>query len=489
MHAAALLARLCALPFRTRVAATIAVAFVIVLAAVFASITHDNRVPLFATALHPDQLLEVQERLAEWNIPFSPSADNVGVDGKRRSELLLRLSLGGVPHAHLDTSNEMLSKVSALTPQSIIDEQTRSGLAADLQLALRGIEGVQDASIIIAPGKPAMFADEQSHEGSASVRLRVHPGVHLPPSAIAGIRSFVAAGVPGLDSKHVTILDDRGIALSDDGAGANDSGELQSSLQTALDSAFGTGSTIVRVHVDFEQRAQLIKEIRRSAASSVPISSDHSDEQYTGSNRHYTKSTHSDDRGSDVREVQTTFAPGRLSRVSIAIVVDAAHAVDIYKIRALAEAAAGLDARRGDIISVQAVAFHAHLEPKIDGWFLPAYGLLLSILPAIVIGIVVLAALKLCIQPAMACLNALVTRATILRTRKAVAGFAPTQVRGALRNEPPHTAAAIISALPAATAAAVLDLYPPEERSAIIGRMSRPPNAFMPDFETVIANA
>ena len=42
-----------------------------------------------------------------------------------------------------------------------------------------------------------------------------------------------------------------------------------------------------------------------------------------------------------------------------------------------------------------------------------------------------------------------------------------------LEQEPPHAAAAIISALPAATATAVLELYPPHEREAIVNRMQR----------------
>ena len=488
MSAAALLARLSALPPRVRIAAGASLLLGVALCAIVLSLMHDTRVPLFASPLHAEQLNEVVERLAEWNVAFAPGNDNVSVAGNRRSELLLRLSLAGVPHSHIENSSEVLAKVSALTPQSVIDEQTRSGLAADLELALRGVDGVADATVIIAPAKPAMFADETSHDATASVRLRVRPGARLLPDAIAGMRSFVAAGVPGLDAKRVTIMDDRGLALSDAGSGGVDASELQASLQSALDGAFGAGSAIVRVHVDYDQREQQIKETRRVAASSTPIASDHTDEQFSGSDRRYSKTTHSEDRGSDVREEQITLAPGRLARISVAIVVDAQHGTEMYKIRALAAAAAGLDVRRGDTLTVQSVAFHTTRAPRVDMWS-RAYGLALAALPALLTGIIVLSVSKLLAKPAAAFIGALAARASIAQTRKSIAGFAPTQVRGALRNEPPHTAAAIISALPAATAAAVLDLYPPQERSAIIRRMSRPQSALIPDFESVIANA
>jgi flagellar motor switch protein FliG len=62
-------------------------------------------------------------------------------------------------------------------------------------------------------------------------------------------------------------------------------------------------------------------------------------------------------------------------------------------------------------------------------------------------------------------------------------------VRGALANEPPHTAAAIISALPAATATAVLEMYSAEERAAIVQRMARAAAPAVPDYETILRRA
>jgi len=59
-------------------------------------------------------------------------------------------------------------------------------------------------------------------------------------------------------------------------------------------------------------------------------------------------------------------------------------------------------------------------------------------------------------------------------------------VRSALAQEPPHAAAAIISALPAATAAAVLELYPAHERDAIVRRMQRPHSPLIPDAQEVV---
>ncbi len=82
-----------------------------------------------------------------------------------------------------------------------------------------------------------------------------------------------------------------------------------------------------------------------------------------------------------------------------------------------------------------------------------------------------LIALRLLVKPALASVDSLLARAAL--RKPAVASLAPTQVRNALRAEPPHTVAAVIAALPTATAAAVLELYSAEERVAIVQRLNR----------------
>ena len=80
--------------------------------------SRDTRVALFATPLRAEQLAEVEQRLAAWNVPYERSATTCASSRAKRGELLLRLSLAGVPHAHLAGSDETLAHVGALTPQT-----------------------------------------------------------------------------------------------------------------------------------------------------------------------------------------------------------------------------------------------------------------------------------------------------------------------------------------------------------------------------------
>lgn len=308
---ALLLTRWNSLPRAVRVVAG-AAAFVVVLLSIAAAIlAHPPRIALFAAPLHPEQLSEVEERLASWNVTFTPTVDNVVVDAVRRNDLLLRLSLAGVPHPHLASTGEALGTIGVLTPQAVVEAQTRAGLAGDIEAGLRGIDGIDDARVIVAPAKAPEFADESARDASASVRLRLRAGARLSREAIAGIRAFVAASVLELQPVHVTILDDRGVALDDAGSPGDDAQELQASLQSALDVALGDGATIVRVRAEYAGERTSERDVRRTPAGAQEIAGARRSESYDGGGKRYRRLEEGEDRGSETREARLGSARRR----------------------------------------------------------------------------------------------------------------------------------------------------------------------------------
>lgn len=466
-------------PRGLRWGAGVAFVLLVALCAFWTIVAHPAREGLFATPLHPEQLVEVEEQLASWNVAFAPSSDNVTVPAARRNDLLLRLSLAGVPHAHVQTSGEALADVGVLTPQAVIDARTRAGLAGDIEEGLRGIDGVDDARVIVAPAKVAEFADESSRDASASIRVRMRAGAALSRDAVVGIRAFVAASVPGLAPERVTILDDRGVALTDRESG-DDAVDVQRSLQSALDAAFGQDAAIVRVRAEYRSDRSSERDVRRVAiGGTVGPRADHV-ESFDDGGKHYRRRDESEDRGSETHELVAETGAGTLQRLSTAVFVDAARHLDAGRVRDLAAATVGFDAARGDTLVVQAVYFHRERTVRKSAWWL-LYGAIASAVPATAIAVVVLVAGRAALPPLCVALKAAMEATAVERTTKAVAGFAPARVRTVLAHEPPHSAAAIISALPAATAAAVLELYPAHERDAIVKRMQRPHSPLLAD--------
>ena len=484
MTAATLLARLRGSSPRARLIAAGSLLALIAVGAFGFGASRDTRVALFATPLRADQLAEVEQRLAAWNVPHAAAADNVRVDRAKRGELLLRLALAGVPHAHLAGSDEALAHVGALTPQSVLEAQTRDALAADLALALRGVDGVADARVVIAPSSAGVYADEPRRDASASVRITLAAGARLSPRTVAGIKAFVAGGVPGLDAERVTVLDDRGLAL--DGDGRDDASDVQTALQSALDTAFGAGATIVRVHREALGERRDVHDVRR-AATGGSLARATSDERYASSAKKYSKTSATEDRGSETREEHRVTPAGATARLTVAVFVDAARGLDLGKIRSLAAATAGIRSDRGDALSVEAVAFgdepqHAPRPARAPGWVLALAGLLPQALTGIVLVLVVAFAAK----PLAAVAVRIAENASARSAARDVAEIPPARVRRALDGEPPHVAAAIIAALPTATAAAVLDLYSPAERATIVRRLPHAKPALVPAPEDLI---
>jgi flagellar M-ring protein FliF len=486
MHAATqLLTRWSLLPKAARLIATAVVLAAVVISIAGVLLTHPPRSPLFAQPLFPEQIGEVEERLAGWNVPFTPTSDNIVVDSARRSDLLLRLSLAGVPHQHLTSTGEAVANIGVLTPQAVVEAQTRVGLSGDIEAGLRGIDGVDDARVIVAPAKPPEFADEASHDASASVRLRLRAGTQLSREAVAGIRAFVAASVPELQAARVTILDDRGVALGDESRESDDGGELARALQSALDAAFGEGVAIVRVHAEYDGSQYSERDVRRTPTGMQPIDAARRTETYDGGGKRYRHVEEGENRGTETHELFSQLPPGRIKRLSTAVFVDATRAVDLAKVRELAAATLGLDAHRGDTLAVEAIDFRRTPVARRDAWWL-LYGTLVPLAPALVLTIGLIVCTRLAIPAGASLAHSLMERSMLERTSKAAAGFAPGRVRTFLEQEPPHSAAAIISALPAATATAVLELYPPDEREAIVKRMQRRHSPLLDDAHDLL---
>jgi flagellar biosynthesis/type III secretory pathway M-ring protein FliF/YscJ len=211
------------------------------------------------------------------------------------------------------------------------------------------------------------------------------------------------------------------------------------------------------------------------------------DERYASAQKKYQKQTTTEERGSEVHDSHRTAAADATARLSVAIFVDGARAIDLDKIRALAAAAAGIDERRGDTLRVEAVRFAAQAAPPmrgIDAWAIA--GLFAGTVPqlALVAGAAVLIALGA--RPAYALIARAVETAGMRGAARETTGLPPARVRGALAGEPPHVAAAVISALPAATATAVLELYPPEERAQIVRRLARAAVDLVPHPEELL---
>jgi len=409
-------------------------------------------VPLFDAPLHPRQASEVEQALILWNEPFSSNAGGtqVFVAARRRRDVLFRLALAGIPHRYVPTTADVLdAPTNLLTPPEVFDERRRAGIEGDLVAGLRRIDGIADATVVIAPANPDVFASESERSPpSASVQLILQPNAQLTASMIAGIRRFVAAGYPGLNADRVIVVDGSGALLgSPPDRAASRELRIQSTVQTALDAVLGPGTAVVRVSVRTAGTQQTVQSTRV-----VPhglLDAEIGTETGSENGRKLSKERSVRHYAYDTIVEHRTTAADEPAKISVAVFLDAARvaAERSQPIAALVRAAAGADLDEGDDVVVEPVQF----APKAPAPPSRApSALALAVLP--LAGLVLAIALGLHFLPQRA---------------RMAQDPAVRELRATLDRESPRTAAYVLSTLPLATRDRVLASYGPVRRATI----------------------
>lgn len=96
----------------------------------------------------------------------------------------------------------------------------RRALEGELERNIGNMQGVARVQVHLALEDDKLFAQD-ARDTKASVTLAMANGEAPPPSTVRGIASLVAGSVSGLAIEHVTVVDERGNALTDveDGTG------------------------------------------------------------------------------------------------------------------------------------------------------------------------------------------------------------------------------------------------------------------------------
>jgi flagellar M-ring protein FliF len=312
-------------------------------------------------------------------------------------QLRLDMSAKGLPTGG-SQGYALLDKQGITTSEFRQRVDYQRALEGELARTIGAIDGVSGADVHLVIPADDVFADD-SRKPSASVLLRPKtPGKKFSSDQVRSVVNLVAGSVEGLTPDAVTVADSAGHTLSAPGQdGLADAGDAQAtqtqtfedglarSLEDMLAPVTGPGGAVVRVKadLDFDQRSTTTESFAQPAAgqTSPVVNESTSQENFagpgaanaaggvlgtTGQNtttnaastaNNYSKN--SSDRSFAVGKVteQVKSAPGKVSHLSVAVLLDNTVKVAPDQINNLVTAAAGLDTKRGDVVSVQAMAF------------------------------------------------------------------------------------------------------------------------------------
>jgi flagellar M-ring protein FliF len=380
-------------------------------------------------------------------IPFRvhPDSGQVMVPAGDLGKVRMLLAAKGVT-AQLPAGLELMDKNDPLgVSQFVQDVRFRRGLEGELAHSILTMDSIASARVHLAIAKSSSFVASDGAKSSASVVIAVKPGRTLSDEQIAAVVNLVAGSVAGLAPARVSLVDQAGHYLSArvdlaDGFDAGSNGDanakrvsdaVRANVNELLGPVLGANNYKVSVTADidndkveetqekFGEAPKITSEAMReemeksrmamgvpgtlsnrppvAADPNAPPAADGSKPDDSGSAR---KNATTRQYAYDRAITQIKRSRGRLRKLSVAVVLNNANAAtpktgwtpaELANIDQMLRSGLGIDAARGDVLTVSALSFPAAAvaEPwwqerdnvvDMTGWAMWALGALLAYL-------------------------------------------------------------------------------------------------------------
>lgn len=385
---------------------------VVSVAIILAAAIYVNK-PAYETlyvGLETTDLNQISIALAESNIDFETGSDgkSVKVPAGMTSKARLLLAERGLPNS-TNAGYELFDNVGSLGLTSFMQEVTRvRALEGEIGRTIQQIAGIAAARVhIVMPDVGNFRRGEQKPTASVMLRASTAAGQKAAPS----IRHLVASAVPGLEVDDVTILDSTGQLLASGAEGGNGAlsrnltvvQQVQGEIETGIDKALAPflgmdnfrSSVTAQIDTDSRQTQETIYDPDSKVERSVRTTKENTrSQQRTPDNATTVEQNlpQTDVQGTaggpessdqaDKKEEQTNFEINsktiatvrngyRVEKLSVAVVVNRGRIeqmvgepadqakIDAYlaEMQKIVASAAGLDAARGDVVTVTAMNF------------------------------------------------------------------------------------------------------------------------------------
>lgn len=354
-------------------------------------VLRDDYQVLFADLANQDAAAMVAE-LDRMKIPYRLADDGATVLVERELVYKTRLKLmaKGID-LHGGVGLEIFNNADFGMTEFVQKVNYQRAMQGELARTISGFDEVKSARVHLVLPESGLFK-RQNAKPKASISLVMKDSAQLAPEQIAGIQRLVAASVPEITPSAVTIVDQRGVALSgiaaDNEVDESYTGRLDTKkriedyltrkIVSVLDRAIGPGKSIVSVDVviDYNQikvtkedivplantSGQNVGAISRRRESiqgsddfaSLPASTVRgtlASPSTSGSSSSETEFV----TGRRVENIVST--PGNLHRLSVGVLVPGiTDPVELAKLREVVTMAVGIDTERGDAIAVYSVS-------------------------------------------------------------------------------------------------------------------------------------
>ncbi len=311
----------------------------------------------------------------------------------------LKAAAAGLPTSS-NGGYALLDKMGVTSSEFQQDVTYKRALEGELASTIEAMQGVKLASVKLAIPKDTVFVSEKV-DPTASVFIETQSGVTLNDDQVQAIVHLTSASVDGMKAADVSVIDSKGIVLSAAGTDGAASGSkaasdyetrVQSSVQAMLDKVVGPGNSTVVVAADLNLESGSKTSETYTTPTDAPAINESTTTERDGSGSadgttagvlgpdniavpgptDAPSASGTTDNGITSQQVtrnnainkvteQTTIPAGELTKQTVSVAINSAAAknVNVKDITSLVNAAAGIDKKRGDSVSVQMVSFNS----------------------------------------------------------------------------------------------------------------------------------
>lgn len=163
--------------------------------------------------LDPDDAAEVIQFLKKERIEYRLVDQGRVIKVPRKDVYETRLQLVRSDFPRGGVGFEIFDKSNLGVTEFVQNINYQRALQGELARTIREIRQVESARVHLVIPKKSLFIEEQK-EATASVILKMKPGNRLDKEQVEGVMKLVAGSVEGLQPAQVTVLDSRGMVLS-----------------------------------------------------------------------------------------------------------------------------------------------------------------------------------------------------------------------------------------------------------------------------------
>lgn len=372
-----------------KVIALFSIFFVCGAAVLFFSATQAQNFRLLYADLDLRASGQIVEHLESQNIAFDLKNNAIYVPQEQVARIRMDLAARGLPKSNAP-GYELLDKINGFqTTNRMYNVNYVRALEGELAQTIAGSDVIEKARVHIAYDQGATVL--RPSQVSASVMIVAVSGVTLGSEQARAIQHLVSSAVVNLSPQNVNVLDSAGNLLTDRKSEqlvrAQEEEKIRDKLMRILAARFGQSNAVVEISIEQSFQDEVIRERIIDPDSRVAMHQESEELQSQrdevargiagvasnlperdGARDGGLSDTETQSRAKIQYEVSKTEREilnpaGAVKRMSVAVLVNKdvleQSAQSLEQLSTLLSAAAGVDAERGDSITVEAMSFAA----------------------------------------------------------------------------------------------------------------------------------